>query len=163
MEESEVTAITFYRFDMEEASAYIRKRFKAIVDANPWLAGRLVRNKQHKNVQLVHPQTPVSEDVIDQLFHSNLAQLQIGSEMKYEELCKAAKPAVLNKGRTMLNKPTLFTQITMVPDANHQDEGFALIFSLSHIVADGQTYHQVLNALSITGTIERASASTAQP
>lgn len=81
MEESGVTAVTFYRGDMANASAYIRTRFKAIVDANPWLAGRLVRDKQLKNVQLVHPQTPVSEDVINQLFHPNPSGLQVGSEI----------------------------------------------------------------------------------
>ena len=154
MEESGVTAVTFYRGDMANASAYIRTRFKAIVDANPWLAGRLVRDKQLKNVQLVHPQTPVSEDVINQLFHPNPSGLQVGSEMRYEELCKAVKSAVVKKGRQLINKPELVTCITILPDANHPEDGFALVFSISHTVADGQTYYQILNALSTTGTIQ---------
>ncbi len=35
MDESGVTSITFYRGDMDNAAAYIRTRFKAVVDANP--------------------------------------------------------------------------------------------------------------------------------
>ncbi len=154
MEEPGVTSITFYRGDMARAIAYVRARFREIVDANPWLAGRLVRDKQNKNVQLVHPQTPVPDDVIDRLFHPNPSQLRIGSEMRYEELSKATKSAVLNKGRKLINKPDPVTRITILPDVNRPDDGFALIFSLSHIVADGQTYYQILNSLSVTETIQ---------
>ena len=154
MEEPGVTSITFYRGDMTSATAYIRTRFKEIVDSNPWLAGRLVRDKSNKNVQLVHPQTPVSDDVIDQLFHPDPSRLRIGSEMRYQALSKAASSAVLDKGRKLVNKSGLVTRITIIPDASHPDDGFALIFSLSHIVADGQTYYQVLNALSVTGDIQ---------
>lgn len=141
MEEPGITSITFYRGDLAKVTAYIRTRVKAIVDANPWLAGRLVRDKQHKNMQLVHPQTPVSDDVIGRLFHPNPSQLRIGSEMRYEELSKAAKSAVVKKGSKLINKPDPVTRITILPDANRPEDGFALIFSISHIAADGQTYY----------------------
>jgi len=112
MEEPGVTSITFYRGDLAKATVYIRARVKAIVDANPWLAGRLVRDKQHKNVQLVHPQTPVSDDLIERLFHPNPCKLRIGSEMPYEELSKEATSAVVKKGRKLINRPDLVTRIT---------------------------------------------------
>ncbi len=107
MEESGVTSITFYRGDMDSAAAYIRTRFKAVVDANPWLAGRLVRDKSNRNVQLVYPQTPVSDEVIDQLFYRDPPQLRIGSDMRYDDLSKAVSSAVLDKGRKLVNKPGL--------------------------------------------------------
>ncbi len=154
MEEPGVTSITCYRGDLTKATVYIRARVKAIVDANPWLAGRLVRDKQHKNVQLVHPQTPVSDDLIERLFHPNPCKLRIGSEMPYEELSKEATSAVVKKGRKLINRPDLVTRITIVPDTNRREEGFALIFSISHIAVDGQTYYQILNSLSTTGTIQ---------
>jgi hypothetical protein len=46
------------------------------------------------------------------------------------------------------------TRITIVPDADSREDGFALIFSLSHCPADGHTYYQILNALSSAGTIQ---------
>jgi hypothetical protein len=162
MHEPGVTSITFYRGDLAKVSAYIRARFKEIVDANPWLAGRLVRNKDHKNVQLVHPQAPISDDVNDRLFHPNPSQLRIGSEMRYEELSRAAKSAVVKKGSKLINKPAPVTRITIVPDVNCPEEGFALIFSISHIAADGQTYYQILNSLSTAGTIQPLQATRIQ-
>jgi hypothetical protein len=102
LEESGITSITFYSGDLAHTTAYIRARFKEIVDANPWLAGRVIRNKQHKNLQLVHPETPVSDAVIDRLFHPNPSQITIGSAMSYAELCKAIKSAIIKKGRQLV-------------------------------------------------------------
>jgi len=53
-----------------------------------------------------------------------------------------------------VNKPDPVTRITIVPDADRREDGFALIFSLSHCPADGHTYYKILNALSNAGTIQ---------
>jgi hypothetical protein len=154
LEESGITSITFYSGDLEQATAYIRARFKKIVAANPWLAGRVVKNRQHKNLQLVHPKSPVLDTMIDQLFHSSPSQVKIGSEMGYPELCKAVKSAMIPKGRQLVNKQGLVTRVSIVPDADHSEDGFALIFSLSHCPADGHTYYQILNQFFSSGNIQ---------
>lgn len=149
-----ITSITFYRGDRAKATAAIRARVREIVDVNPWLVGRLVKNKQHKNVQLVYPSAPLSDDMIERLFHDNPSQIHIGSEMGYEELFKASKSAIVKKGFKTINKPDIITRITIVPDMHCPEDGFALIFSISHIAADGYSYYQVLNSLFDTGTVQ---------
>lgn len=149
-----ITSITFYRGDQARAIAAIRARVREIVDVNPWLAGRLVKNKQHKNIQLAYPSAPLSDDVIERLYHDNPSQIRIGSEMGYEELFKASKSAIVKKGLETINKPDIITRITIVPDMHCPEDGFALIFSISHIAADGYTYYQVLNSLFATGAVQ---------
>ena len=45
---------------MQEAEQYFRNRYREILDANPWLTGRLVYDSSKKPV-IIHPST-VSDD-----------------------------------------------------------------------------------------------------
>ncbi len=45
------------------------------------------------------------------------------------------------------------TRLTLVPDANAPTERFALVFSISRIIADGFTYYKILNSLSASSWI----------
>jgi hypothetical protein len=62
MEEPGVTSITFYNGDLQAARAAVRDKFRQIVNANPWLAGRLEQK------QLVHPTGSVSDEEFDELY-----------------------------------------------------------------------------------------------
>ncbi|WP_459212156.1 hypothetical protein [Aquimarina rhabdastrellae] len=145
--ENGITTITFYRGDKEQASKAIRSRLHEIVNHNTWLVGRLVKNGKHKNLQLAYPSTPISDDIIDRIFFDSPAHIKIGSETAYEELFKSAKPAIVEKGGKLVNKQGLVSRLTIVPDMHSTGKGFALIFSISHVVADGYTYYKIFNQL----------------
>jgi len=38
--------------------------------------------------------------------------------------------------------------LSLIPDSKRPTDTFALIFSLSHVIADGHTYYQILDMLS---------------
>lgn len=145
--ENGITTITFYKGDQTHVSNALRVRLKEIINGNPWLAGRLVKNKKHKNLQLVYPSGPIPDDVIERIFFDNPSDINIGSEIKYEELFELSKPAIVNKGVKLINKSDPVTKLTIVADQHSQGKGFALIFSISHVVADGYTYYKIFNQL----------------
>jgi hypothetical protein len=152
--ENGITTITFYQGDQARATAAIRARLKEIVNVNPWLTGRLVKNSKHKNLQLAYPATPLSDKMIERIFHDDPSQVQIGSDMGYEELFNAAKSAVVKKGVKIINKPDYVSRITIVPDMHSRGKGFALIFSISHVAADGYTYYKIFNQLFTSKPVE---------
>ncbi|WP_438426451.1 hypothetical protein [Aquimarina macrocephali] len=156
--ENGITTITFYRGDQTHVSSALRARLKEIIDDNPWLAGRLVKNKKHKNLQLSYPSGPIPDDVIERIFLDNPSHIKIGSNTKYEELFKVSKPAIVKKGVQLINKTDPVTKLTIVPDLHSQGKGFALIFSISHVVADGYTYYKIFNQLFTDKPVERLAA-----
>lgn len=145
--ENGITTITFYRGDRARAAAALRARLKEICHVNPWLAGRLVKNKAHKNLQLAYPAGPLTDELISRIFFDSPPQIKIGSEMGYENLFNAARSAIVDKGAKLVNKPDFITRLTIVPDMHSPESGFALIFSISHVAADGYTYYKIFNQL----------------
>ncbi|MBL6449562.1 hypothetical protein JMN32_24835 [Fulvivirga sp. 29W222] len=152
--ENGITTITFYKGDRGPATDFIRARLREIVKVNPWLAGRLIKNKKHKNLQLAYPSDTLSEEQINKILHPNPATVKVGSEMGYEELFKEAKTAIVEKGNQLINKPGIVSRLTIVPDI-HAENGFALIFSISHVAADGFTYYKIFNQLFSNGPVEQ--------
>jgi hypothetical protein len=152
--ENGITTITFYQGDQARATATIRARLKEIGHVNPWLAGRLVKNRKHKNLQLAYAAEPLSEAMVDRIFFDNPSNINIGSEMGYEELFKAAKSAIVKKGAKLVNNPDCITRLTIVPDMHSKGNGFALIFSISHVAADGYTYYKIFNQLFTNTPVE---------
>ena len=145
---SGVTTITFYKGNLEDVVTTIRNRFKDILLANPWLAGKLVQRKGQKRLHLSYPEHLVDDNLIDALFQVNPSTLSIHSTMKYMQLGRALKPAIVQKPKEIINQDLLVTKLTLCNDSVDKTSGFSLIFSLSHSVGDGHTYYKILNMLS---------------
>ena len=70
--ETGIATITFYKGDFAAASSAVRAQFGAVVEANPWLCGRLVSWKDaagKAGVRLRHP-TVCSEEQVSAMFAS---------------------------------------------------------------------------------------------
>jgi hypothetical protein len=153
MEEPGIASINFYRGNLERARERIRARMKGLVNANPWLVGRLVRSGWRSPVELVYPLSQVPEELFEKLFHPDENQIRIGSDMPYESLCERAATAIVANGHRLINRNQVVCRVALVPDSANPTSGFALIFSLSHIAADGYTYYYLLNELLSDGEI----------
>lgn len=66
--------------------------------------------------------------------------------MDYEQMQKAIRKHVVGTGSQLLKTRDLVTKITLLSHTINNTSGFSLIFSLSHIPADGYTYYKLLNA-----------------
>lgn len=144
---SGITTITFFKGDLEDVIFKVKKRFKEILTVNPWLTGKLVQTKGQKRLQLTYASQQIDNDHLDTLVQVNPKNLSIHANMKYMELAKALKPAIVQKPKDIINQDFFVTKLTLCNDLLDKTAGFSLIFSLSHSVADGHTYYKVLNML----------------
>ena len=165
--ESGVTTVTFFSSppfsssgddEFDKVATNLRERVRNILGANPWAAGKVIRNRNHKNLQLVYPKK-ISDEILDRiLIISKIAANSIHSETPYDEMYSAIDKAsaIIPSGKSCINKDILSTKITLVP---HQESAsFALIMSMSHTIADGYTYYRILSMLSESISIESTNA-----
>ena len=150
-----VASVTFYKGDFAAASSTLRAQFGAICAANPWLSGRLVKAKGSGGVTLRHPAavTPDSAHV-DALFSSipstDLAAEGIPSLAPNKPYAKMmtelyqTKKLIVENGLSLVDKDKPVTLLTLAESAPGE---FAMVFSISHGIADGRTYYEVLQML----------------
>lgn len=149
-----ITTITFLKGDMERAVEAVKSKFLEIARANPWLTGRLKRDKKVEGGRLRIEYAHVEQGLGNRLeaLYAVDKTLAIHSRMPYEQLSKVLKKsgAIIGKGAGLINKDAPFVRLTIVPQTSVE---WALIFSLSHVVADGLTYYMLLNMLGSKGVI----------
>ncbi|AZQ64934.1 hypothetical protein EI427_22165 [Flammeovirga pectinis] len=152
MEEPGVTSITFFEGNIQLIGKKIKDRFQEIINANPWLSGRIIRQNKKSSLQFSN-----SPD-IEPLYHPDITNISVSDEMSYEEITNAVKSCIVHKGRHLINKLHPLTLLSIIPDKENPTEKFALILSISHVIADGFTYYSILNMFSDEATVEALNA-----
>eukprot|EP00961_Rhodomonas_salina_P185281 2501761-Rhodomonas_salina.1 len=151
MMEEGITTLTFYKGDFAAASAALRAQFVLVVAANPWLAGRLVKTKG--GVRLRHPVDLGGDSgEIDALFTAasaddNSSAFRFAPASPYAKICidmYASKQVIVGSGSSLVGKDKAVVLLTLTESTPGE---FALVFSLSHAVADGRTYYEVFKML----------------
>lgn len=154
--ETGIATITFYKGDFAAASSAVRAQFGAVVEANPWLCGRLVSGKDaagKAGVRLRHP-TVCSEEQVSAMFASrplaggvagaSLPAMERGYEAICTEMYKPASQMIVESGLALKDKDKPVCLLTL---AESKPGEFCVVFSLSHAVGDGRTYYEVLKML----------------
>ena len=148
MWEEGISTITFYKGgDFQTVSKSLRAQLALVVGSNPWLAGLLVKTK--KGPCLRHPIKP-SETDIDSLFavySANDISFKLKRSSPYSQICKnmySSRKIIVGNGQALLgkNKPVAILSIVELESGY-----FSLIFSVSHVVADGRTYYEIFKML----------------
>merc|ERR1712003_135001 len=146
------------KIDYDTSLRMLKSRMKDICEANPWLVGRLVRNKQkHEGLLCCAYPQKISNDDIDAIFvTTNLDEMESlsSSVTPYPEITKAMKKsgAIVKSGYQLINKSDRVTKLTFLPIANGNE--YALSFSVAHAIADGFTYYRIFSMLSNKSSIE---------
>jgi len=158
-----ISTLTFFRGDAARASAFLRARLGEVLQANPWLTGALA--KRSGQLELCYPLEPAAGQ-LERLFNPTQRAGKPGkvpvvdSTMSYMALCEAVggSAAEILKGSSCINKPEPLLALTEVPDNKRPSDTFAVVFSVSHVIADGFTYYKLLAMLSDGGTIASLNA-----
>lgn len=111
-----------------------------------------MKEKQHgKRCALRFSTQPPA--VTDDVF--SVRRFVLSEDTEYGAFVKmvASSGAKIPSGSKLLNKPLPVCKLTLCPKTASADGGFALIFSISHVVCNGGTYYQLLNMLSADGTV----------
>jgi hypothetical protein len=151
MQHPPICSVTFFQGDVAAATLFLQTRLTDVLALNPWLGGKLA--KDGKKLELVYPEEAISLNDLFTVLPEPVKDLQVTTE--YEALMKACIPLSiggngLGNGAKQLKAKCAISRFVIVPTAaaNSDNPGFALVFSLSHAVADGYTYYEILGMLS---------------
>ena len=156
-QEAPVTTVTFFEgATRQQAHDALKTRLRAVVQANPWLAGRVIKHPNHKRLMLAYPchKTVCTDQILDRILVPTEG-LELDSKMPYAEMSAtiSGSNAMLPKlsasyiWSSEVNDPSLVTRAGIVRHPSDEKQ-FALVLSMSHVAADGHSYYSVLNQLS---------------
>jgi hypothetical protein len=158
-----VCTITFFEGDITAASSFLKNRISEVLALNPWLGGKL--DDSTKKIELVYPTEPISVNQVLTVLTEPVKDIQMNTE--YESLMKACIPlSVKANGWKQFEAKEIVSKFVIVPTSAKDSDtpGFAFIFSLSHTIADGHTYYEILNMLSDNpSTVVRALNTARKP
>ena len=156
-----ITTATFFKGKVPTDD--LKRRIAEIVQANPWLACRLKKqvdpsDGKRKPAMIYHAEPTPEAIVADHYWEYSVADVQGDTKKKlsnidvgqaYEAICKAvdSSGAMVNAGSGCLGKNEPQFRVTVVPSVD--GDRFAMLVSLSHVIADGYTYYEILNLLSL--------------
>ena len=143
-----IATVTFCNGNPQRCIDALRPKVRAVLDANPLIAGTF---NSHKS--LVHPTTG-SDLLVDELL-SVQRNVAVNRNSLYADLVKATgnNPLLtVQNGDKTLKAGTRVTKMVVVE--NESSPEFALIFSMSHVVADGHDYYKIFNMIAGSSPIE---------
>jgi hypothetical protein len=120
-----------------------------VVDANPWIVGQLNAKKV-----LVHPKE-ASDELVDEILSLQKCA-KVSRSIAYPELVKATagNPAMaLQKGAVIQKTGGRITKLVVVEPGQPGGE-LALVFSMSHVAADGHDYYRIYNMIAGTAPVQ---------
>ena len=137
-----VSTITFYGGTVP--LAYISERIITIIKENPWLTGFL-KNSTH-GISIFYPNSLPSDTEI-QVKHLKIIQdPTLHENLGFSEFSTRYGSKLVKVGKLCLNKESepLFGIIVIQISADK----FAIICSMSHVLADGHTFYSIYGMLS---------------
>lgn len=153
-----ISTITWMEGSPDNASRLLCARLRLIVNANPWLTGRLTKVGKGKLFLTYRVVDYSDEDMLSSgLFNPHPtagSRPDLSSSMDYVTLCKtvAKTSAEIKPGSACINKNQPLTALSVFPDSVNPNK-FAVMFSLSHVVVDGFNYYQLLGMLNTDSPI----------
>ena len=136
--EEPMTTVTFFEGACPEVAPYIRTRLQEIFALSPWVGGFLADGRCYYDetgaVNATH------------LYVCTAGEVNLSRRTPLAEMSAAVAPFIVQKGFPGPESPIF--RLTLIPDALAPSTRFALVASMSHVVADGQNFYQLHNMLS---------------
>ena len=163
-----IVTVSFYECssssnNVEELSSTvvnkIEQRVTAILNANPWLGGWLVRGKGvgsfDKTPRLWYDPTgcEMAPKIFQTVSYEDVPLDRDTSYVDYETILSNNKcnPSVKTNGSIENRMEEPLFRVTIIPSENNngnkKENEFALLVSMSHICGDGHTYYRIYNML----------------
>ena len=149
-----ISTCTFLAGDPREAAARLRERTREVLRLNPWLGGRLDQARGEARPVLVYGQVAGKDDptlggAFEAAAPGGTPGCALSHRTPYRDLARALNRLLVKTGTACLGRADepLF-RVAVVPDALEPKARWALVVSVSHVIADGHTFYQVHNMLS---------------
>jgi hypothetical protein len=141
-----VSTVTFYDGNLEDVKSYLLEKLTKIVQLNPWLQGRLERGN---NKKLYLKYSSLSLETLKPETFQCIEDTLLNESMNYEALTERLSPYVVKEGERVVGKDEPLFRVTVIRISSSK---FALLCSLSHVIADGYTYYTLYSMLCTTIT-----------
>jgi len=147
-----ITTVQIYEGDANAAAEFLRGRLAEVARLNPWMGGKLIKDPKRHGKLIALRYNPGGEESpppVDEMFEFVVDDAKGFEVGPYEELAEALKAseACVPNGNGLIKSGRPVCKLTVSPRKDEKG-GFAVIFSMSHTVADGHTYYAILNMLS---------------
>ena len=150
-----ISTVTIFEGDALAAEAHLRSRVAAIVEANPWLEGRLVRSPIDKGVRLLYAPSRLSVDATTSVGPRSFAvayDATVCDSANYMALTARLTPWLVARGSECIDatSPVPLFRVTLIrdPASLSAKQRFAVCMSLCHVFADGHTFYNLHSMLS---------------
>ena len=123
-----ISTITYFEGDIYSAAVFLRERVALIVKKNPWLDGRL----DHGGLLVFDPSAAGTD-----LFQ--LSTVPLSRATPYATVATKIAALLVKNGTNSVGRadePQF--RVTVVPDADSPTSRWALVVSMSHVIADGK-------------------------
>ncbi|KAH9125958.1 hypothetical protein LEN26_000573 [Aphanomyces euteiches] len=143
-----ISSITFYTTTTAShasTKAYLQERVNAIVQANPWLSGRLRSGWFGANLTLEF--NPNGRPLAVEEAHLP----ELSPQLEFAKLVTLCSPFDVVASTAVLHSDVALFRVTWITISDTQG---ALYFSLSHGLGDGYTYYRLYGMLSAKTTVQ---------
>jgi hypothetical protein len=155
-----VTTVTLY--EGEPPVGFLSERIMVLLEANPWLTGRIEKKKAGSNLPVITYAPSMDFNAVCQqhLQVATAAEVGLALDMGYDEIVKALMPVSVCRSPQATDADEVLFKVTVVPfvpgerkefptplQAAFPSPGFALVVSMNHTLGDGHTYYQLYRML----------------
>ena len=136
---SSVSSITFFTGVIDKSS--LCNKILDIMNCNPWLGGRLVRENSSTYLQYTRCNefTTINPDIFSTAQHNDLHE-----KLSFNEIQKVARLYTVKAGTACINKDEALFKVTLIKTGL---SSCALVVSLSHVVGDGNNMFTIYRML----------------
>ena len=156
-------AISFYTVgenDVDAEISNIKKRFHRILRVNPWLTGRLTRERHggETEVFLMYSEDNVGEKVddVDTLLCSIIDDDKVFESTDWVTLNDHLSEFKPKKGIDCIDKDEILCRLIVFKSIS-QSNKLALMFCLNHCIGDGWTFYRLWHMLDKDELVEQLS------
>jgi Wax ester synthase-like Acyl-CoA acyltransferase domain len=135
-----IPALTWFKGDYRKVEETLRQRAHEILKANPWLGGRLL--KRNGELSLVYSASSTANPSFHFQCLTNLKK-PISRDTPLVQLAPRLSHLIaLKRGPT-----NPLWKVYIIPDFKRPHDHFAVVFVMSHVIADGNTFYRIQNML----------------
>ncbi|CAE7263222.1 unnamed protein product [Symbiodinium natans] len=130
--------VTFY--EGEPPTALLRDMTQTLLAANPWLSGRLRRDRASGTTVLCVPKETPSVEA----HFTETSRRQLTQRTPLQKMRRLLEAVTVQPGVDCLDtaSPLFYTSVVTIAPGR-----FALVVSMSHVLGDGFTYYRIFGAL----------------
>lgn len=148
IELSPISTITWFQGDHIKVAALIKDRLETIIQANPWLGGRITKKSGAYHMAYVaETTTSRMETAVNRAFtHMTSTESPLernAPPLDIPLICSKHKITIPQGGD--LKNPLL--KVLVVPCKSSPSTTFSIVVSMVHSIGDGHTFYQLYNML----------------